>query len=157
MTLSLPIAPFERDFVRMTTSGYQRFFAELKRRKVFKVAAVLALIIGAMAIFAGGQVLLGQDPGYYVIDWLPIYNFTMGVLSALVAAPLIWRESRWALPAAVATLATHTTVMAVLRTAYGGVVAPDSIRAMTIRMVAWLVILGLLLVQTRRDDRAVSA
>ena len=127
------------------------------KQMLFKVAAVLALIIGAMAIFAGGQVLLGQDPGYYVIDWLPIYNFTMGVLSALVAAPLIWRESRWALPAALATLATHTTVMAVLRTAYGGVVAPDSIRAMTIRMVAWLVILGLLLVQTRRDDRAVSA
>jgi hypothetical protein len=118
---------------------------------LFKIAAVLALIIGAMAIVAGGQVLLGQDPGYYVIDWLPVYNFSMGLLSALVAAPLIWRESRWALPAALVTLATHTTVMAVLRTAYSDVVAPDSLRAMTIRMVAWLLILGLMFVQVRRS------
>jgi hypothetical protein len=127
------------------------------KQMLFKIAAVLALIIGAMAIFAGGQVLLGKDPGYYVIDWLPVYNVTVGLLSALVTAPLIWRESRWALPAALATLAAHTSVMVVLQTAYSSVVASDSIRAMTIRMAAWLVILALLLVQTRRDARAVSA
>jgi hypothetical protein len=51
------------------------------KRTLSKVAAGLAFIIGAMAIFAGGQVLLGRDPGYYVIGWLPIYNFVMGVLS----------------------------------------------------------------------------
>ena len=42
-----------------------------------KAASILAFAIGAMAIFAGGKVLLGQDPGYYVIDWVPIYNFRL--------------------------------------------------------------------------------
>ena len=121
------------------------------KRPLSKVAAVLAFIIGAMSVFAGGRVLLGQDPGYYVIDWLPIYNFVMGALTVLVVAPLIWRGSRWALPAALATLAAHSLVMVVLRSAYSDVVAPDSLRAMTIRMVAWLLILALMLVQARRS------
>ena len=41
--------------------------------------------------------------------------------------------------------------MVVLRTAYSDVVAPDSLRAMTIRMVAWLLILALMIVQARRS------
>ncbi|MGC9335287.1 MAG: hypothetical protein ACP5JJ_14125 [Anaerolineae bacterium] len=125
------------------------------KQTLLKIAAVLALLIGAMAIFAGGQVLLGKDPGYYVIDWLPIYNFVVGLITALVAAPLIWRGGKWALPAALATLAAHTLVMLVLRTAYRDVVAPDSIRAMTIRMIAWVVILALLLLQARRNTQSV--
>lgn len=122
-------------------------------RILSKIAAVLAFIIGAMAIFAGGQVLLGKDPGYYVIGWLPVYNFAAGVLTAAVTAVLIWRASRYARPAAVITLAAHVLVMVILQTAYRGVVAVDSIRAMTIRIVVWLVILGLMLVQRRKDKR----
>ena len=121
------------------------------KRPLSKAAAVLAFIIGAMAVFAGGQVLLGRDPGYYVIDWLPIYNFVVGALTVLVIAPLIWRGSKWALPAALATFAAHSLVMVVLRTAYSDVVAPDSLRAMTIRMAAWLLILALLFVRARRS------
>lgn len=49
------------------------------QRNLHKAAAILALIIGGMAIFAGGKVLLGNDPGYSVIDWLPIYNFGIGL------------------------------------------------------------------------------
>jgi hypothetical protein len=75
----------------------------------------------------------------------------MGVFAVLVVAPLIWRGSKWALPAALAALAAHSLVMVVLRTAYSDVVAPDSLRAMTIRMVAWLLILGLMFVQVRRS------
>jgi hypothetical protein len=119
------------------------------KRTLSKVVAVLAFVIGAMAIFAGGQVLLGRDPGYYVIDWLPIYNFVMGVLTVLVVAPLIWRASKWALPAALAALAAHSLVMVVLRTAYSDVVAPDSLRAMTIRIVVWLLILALMFMEAR--------
>ncbi|MCO6453415.1 MAG: hypothetical protein J5I90_21715 [Caldilineales bacterium] len=124
------------------------------KQTLFKIAAVLAFIIGAMAIFAGGGVLLGRDPGYYVIDWLPVYNFIMGLLAVLVVAPLIWRGSKWALPAALATLAAHTLVMVMLQTAYSAVVAPDSLRAMTIRIVVWLLITGLVFVQTRRNRPA---
>lgn len=34
-----------------------------------KIASVLAFIIGAMAAVAGGQVLVGKTPEYYVINW----------------------------------------------------------------------------------------
>jgi hypothetical protein len=112
--------------------------------KLTKIAAVLAFIIGAMAVFAGGRVLLGTDPGYYVIDWLPVYNFTVGMITVLVTAVLIWKNSRYAWPAAVATLSAHILVMLSLLVAYRDVVAPDSLRAMTIRIVVWLIILALL-------------
>ena len=62
------------------------------------IAATLALVIGVMAIIAGGQVLfLGCDPGYYVIDWLVVYNFTVGVLS-VGAAAWIWLRCSYSLP-----------------------------------------------------------
>lgn len=115
-----------------------------------KIAAALAFIIGIMAIFAGGQVLLGQLPDYYVIGWLPVYNFIAGLISALVVAILIWRDSPFALPAAAIIFGAHAVVMLVIQTAYRGVVAPDSLRAMTIRLAVWLVILVLLFLQSRR-------
>ncbi len=119
--------------------------------RLSKLAALLAFGIGAMAITAGGKVLLGQPPGYYVIDWLPVYNFSVGVISAGVTAVLIWRNHRFALPAALATLAGHSVVMAVLLTAYRSVVAADSLVAMTLRIGVWAVVAVLLLVQARGD------
>ena len=116
-----------------------------------KIAAVLAFVIGAMAIFAGGQVLLGILPDYYVIDWLPVYNFIMGVVSAFFTALLIWKNSKIALPAAVATFGLHAVVMLVLQVGYQGLVASDSIKAMTVRLVAWLIILTLMVIQLRKN------
>ena len=116
-----------------------------------RVAAILAFIIGAMAVFAGVQVLLGNDPGYYVINWLPIYNYTAGILTVFIIAILIWRRSHLAWFAAVATFVAHALVMVVLLAAYSDVVAVDSIRAMTIRMVAWVIIMGLMYAQVRKD------
>ena len=120
--------------------------------KLTKVAAVLAFIIGVMAIFAGGQVvLLGKVMDYYVIDWLVVYNFIMGLLTVIVTAILIWKNSRYALTAAIVTLAVHSAVMVILLTAYKDVVAPDSIVAMTVRIVVWLIILALMTIQARKD------
>jgi hypothetical protein len=115
-----------------------------------KIAAILALMIGTMAIFAGGRVLLGTDPGYYVIDWLPVYNFTVGLITVLVTAVLIWRKSRHARPAVGATFAAHALVMLTLLTIYRDVVAPDSLVAMTVRIVVWLVILTLMIVAGKK-------
>jgi hypothetical protein len=116
-----------------------------------KIAAVLAFVIGAMAVFAGGKMLLGVPPDYYVIDWLPIYNFAIGVVSVFFSSVVIWRNSLLALMVAVATLAAHAIVMLILLTAYRSVVAPDSLVAMTVRLAVWSVILILLLVQRRRE------
>ena len=118
-----------------------------------KIAAAIAFIIGAMAIFAGGQVLLGKIMDYYVIDWLPIYNLILGLISAFITAILIWKGSKFAMPVAVSTFASHGIVMLVLQTAYRDVVAPDSIKAMTVRLVVWLIILALMIVQDRKDKQ----
>lgn len=123
------------------------------KSKLTKTAAVMTVIIGAMAIFAGGQVVLGKVMDYYVIDWLPIYNFTVGLISAFFTAIIIWRGSKIALPAAIVTLTAHATVMLVLQTAYRDVVASESIRAMSIRIAAWLIILALMLIQARKNNR----
>ncbi len=119
-----------------------------------KIAAILAFIIGAMAVFAGLQVLLGNDPGYYVINWLPIYNYTAGVLTVFITAILNWQRRKLAGFAAIATFSEHTLDMVIIQTAYRDVVAVDSIRAMTIRMLAWAIILGLMYAQTRKDKKA---
>jgi hypothetical protein len=115
-----------------------------------KVASALALVIGGMAVVAGGQVLLGSDPGYPVINWVPVYNYTVGILTVLVSSVLLWKGHRMALGVTIATLGLHTLVMLLLQTSYREIVAMESLRAMTIRLTAWLIILGLMLLQSRQ-------
>ena len=119
-----------------------------------KIAAVLAFIIGAMAIFAGGQVLLGKVMDYYVIDWLPVYNLIAGLVSSFVTAILIWKGSKYAMSAAVGIFAVHGIVMLVLQTAYRDLVAPDSIKAMIVRLVVWSIILTLMIVQAQKNNKS---
>ncbi len=121
-----------------------------------KIAAVLAFVIGAMAIFAGGQVLLGQLPDYYVIDWLPLYNFTLGLTSAFFAPYVIWKDGKLSLPVSLTTFSLHALVMLTLQTAYREVVAPDSIKAMTVRILAWMVISALIMVRKYSDQKATA-
>ena len=115
-----------------------------------KIASILAFIIGGMAVFAGAQVLLGNDPGYYVITWLPLYNYTVGILTICITAVFIFTNSRFALPSTIGTFSLHALVMLIILTAYRGVVAPDSIRAMTIRLIVWAIILVLMIIQSRK-------
>ena len=115
-----------------------------------KIASILAFLIGAMAIFAGAKPLLGSNPGYYVINWLPLYNYTIGVLTVFVTAILIWTNSRIAMPAAIATFSVNVAVILILQTAYRGIVAPDSIQAMIIRVIVWVIILTLMFFQARK-------
>ncbi len=122
-----------------------------------KIAAVLALIIGAMAVFAGGRVLLGNDPGYYVINWLPLYNYSIGLITLTITAVLIWTSSKHALTVSIGTFSLHALVMLILQTAYRGVVAADSLEAMTIRLVVWAVILGLMIFPARSKTKPVTA
>lgn len=57
---------------------------------------------------------------------------------------LIWKQSRYAMPAAIVILVTHGVVMLILLIGYGDVVAKDSLVAMTIRITAWAMIVALL-------------
>jgi hypothetical protein len=121
------------------------------KRTLSKVAAILALIIGALAVVAGGSVLRGWEPGYTMVGWLPIYNFVAGWLAMLVAAPLIWRGSRWALPIALVALSAHAVAMLLTQLVNGDVVAMQSIAAMAVRLMVWAVIVILLWLQVRRN------
>ena len=122
-----------------------------------KIAAIVAIIIGGMAIFAGGKVLLGNDPGYYVINWLPLYNYTFGVLSISITAVLIWIGSKYALTAAISTFSFHGLVMLILQTFYSSVVSGESIKAMTIRLIAWAIILALMFFSRQKNYQQVTA
>ena len=117
-----------------------------------KIASALAFVIGAIAVFAGGKVLLGVLPDYYVIDWLPGYNFAMGLISIFFSSIVIWKNNRFAM-LAIGTLGLHAIVMLVLQTAYREVIAVDSIVATTVRLVIWAVIVILLVIQQRQTNQ----
>lgn len=119
--------------------------------KLTKTAAVLAFIIGAMAILAGRQILLGKVMDYYVIGWLPTYNLVAGIISAFFTAVLIWKGSKLAMPSAIATFLAHSLVMVIIQTSYQNLVATDSILAMIFRMVVWLVIISLMLFHRKNN------
>jgi hypothetical protein len=119
-----------------------------------KIASVLAFIIGGMAIFAGGKVLLGIDPGYYVINWVPVYNYTMGILTVFFTAILLWKNSRLAMPATVGTFSLHALVMLLLQTVFRDTVAAESIQAMTLRLIVWAIILGMVFLRSRKGRSA---
>jgi hypothetical protein len=110
-----------------------------------RIAAVVAWIIGALAVAAGARVVvLSADPGYHVIDWLVRYNLAVGLVTVLVTAVLIWRGSRYARAGALATLAAHGSVLLILVAGSRDVVAVESLVAMSVRVAAWLLIYALL-------------
>ena len=119
-----------------------------------KLAALLAFGIGVMAIYASVKPLLGNNPNYNVVNWLPLYNYTMGVLAVSIGAILIWVNSKFALPFAIGTFSIHAVVMLILQTVYSGFVAPASLQAMEIRLAVWLVILILMILQWRMQKKA---
>ena len=125
-------------------------------RTLDRVAAVLALIIGVLGVIAGGQALLGRIPGWNVIGWLPVYNFIMGVVAICVVAPLIWRGSRYALPAALVTFGANVVTVFILQIAFRDAVARESMVAMLLRLAVWLVILVLMFLQSRRKRPATA-
>ncbi len=122
-----------------------------------RVAALAAFIIGAMAVFAGAPVLLGRNPGWHVIGWVPYYNTAMGLISAVVTAVLLWLGRRLGRVLAVVTLAAHSAVLLWLATVQGATVASDTLRAMAFRVVVWALVVGLIVLQRRRDARHTPA
>lgn len=113
-----------------------------------RIASIIAFLVGAMSIVAGGKVIRGWEPGWSVIAWLPVYNFIMGIL-ALIPAVLIWMNNRHAFVASAVTLGIHVTVLALLLVAFRNTVAFQSVGAMSFRIAAWAVVLALLWLRPR--------
>lgn len=107
--------------------------------------ALLAILFGAMTIFAGSRVLAGTNPGYVVFLPLLIYNTMMGFVYVGVGA-MAWRNLNSGCKGAFAIFLLNLMVLAAIGIAYtpGGAVAVDSLRAMTMRTVVWLALFSAL-------------
>ncbi len=105
------------------------------------LVAGVAALFGVITLFAGGRVLLGADPGYEVFRPLLVYNTAMG-LAYLAAGVAVWRSVRAGRSAAGAIFALNLFVLVSILLVYrgGGAVAVESLRAMTLRTVVWLVL-----------------
>jgi uncharacterized membrane protein len=104
-----------------------------------KVVALLAAIIGIMAVVTGSRVLLGLfDPGYNYFTALISYNIFMGMVS-FVAGILIWRQNSKALLLSKIITIFHIIVLLLLVTVFREIISIQSIGAMAFRSVAWLI------------------
>ena len=109
-----------------------------------KVTAVVAIVIGGMAIVAGTRVLTGLAvPEYEYFNTLVIYNVVMGLIS-LFAGYLIWKNFEWALPLSALITGFHIIVLALLLTVFKDIIPSHSINAMLFRSAIWFVILFVL-------------
>ena len=60
--------------------------------------------------------MIGKVIDDYVIDWLPIYSYIVGIISVF-AAIIIWKDSKIVMPIAIGILTNNVMVMPVLLTA----------------------------------------
>ena len=105
------------------------------------VLALVAVLFGLLTIFAGTRVLLGSDPGYTVYRPLLIYNAGMGIVY-MIAGIIAFRNIKKGMYAAALIFSLNLVVLAAVYYLYtaGGAVAIDSLRAMTLRTVVWLIL-----------------
>jgi hypothetical protein len=118
------------------------------------LVAVVALVFGLVTLWAGGTVLAGRDTGYVVYQPLLLFNTVMGV-AYLAAGVIAWRRALWGRHAAAVILVLNVLVLGGVIYLYrtGAEVAVDSVRAMSLRSIVWLMLLLALawMSRTRRD------
>lgn len=113
---------------------------------VQQTASILAFLVGVMSIVAGGMVIRGWQPKWDVINWLPIYNFMIGIFT-LIPAYLLWFNHRYALISSILIFSIHTIVLLLLFIVFRNTAAFQSIGVMSFRVAIWIVILALLYVR----------
>jgi phosphate starvation-inducible membrane PsiE len=105
----------------------------------FKIASILAFILGCMSIIAGSKVLLGIDTKTYnVINWLVIYNVIFGFIS-IIASYFIWSKHQLAKKGVIIILVSHSLILSYIYL-FSVNVASESIKAMLFRVVVLLLI-----------------
>jgi len=106
---------------------------------VIKIVAVLATIIGIMAVVTGSRVLLGFfDPDYQYFSELVSYNVIMGAVSVITGI-YIWQKNNKAIFFALFITSAHIIVFLLLKTVFSDVISDHSVNAMTFRSVIWIV------------------
>jgi hypothetical protein len=128
------------DILKETELNQSRYM-----RIIQGVFSFVAALFGLATITAGVRVLAGSDPGYIVFRPLLIYNTAMG-LAYVVAGVIAWRSFDRGKYAAATIFVLNFLVLGAIGYLYatGSAVAIDSLRAMILRTVVWLVLfLGL--------------
>ena len=107
-----------------------------------RIMAAVAVVFGIVTIIAGSRVLTGTDPGYTVFQPLLVYNTLMGVVY-IVGGLMIWRNLLRGKYVAASIFTLNLIVLGGIAYLYfvSDGVAVDSLRAMTLRTVVWLVLL----------------
>lgn len=107
----------------------------------YKLAAVIAFLIGLMSVVAGVRVLMGiSTPDYNILNWLVVYNVFAGVISITVSI-LIWKKYWQAFAASILISVAHITVLVLLISAFNEITASESIKAMIFRSTIWIIII----------------
>lgn len=110
----------------------------IRTRKL--IAALLALIIGALPIYAGTRVLAGIDvPSHPVLDWLVIYNVTLGTISVFMAF-FLWKSWKGTRALSLLIMTAHFLVFLWLLTMPREEVALKSQVVMGVRTATWVLI-----------------
>lgn len=106
-----------------------------------KMLIGVALIFGLLTMFEGSRVLLGSDPGYIVFRPLLMYNAAMGIVY-VAAGVFAWRNLKKGMYMAASIFALNLLVLMMIFFLYaeGESIAVDSLRAMSLRTVVWLVL-----------------
>ena len=104
-----------------------------------KIAAILALLIGVLSLFAGSKVLFGIDSkDYNVLIWLVSYNVFFGFIS-IITAYFIWKGLTKGKNLTLFILTMHFMVFIYLNF-ISKTVAMESIKAMIFRTGIWIII-----------------
>lgn len=101
----------------------------------------MAILFGAMTLFAGSRVLAGTNPGYGVYLPLLIYNTVMGGFYIAVGVSA-WRSLALGKRGAALLFLLNLIVLVAIGVSYtaGGSVASESLGAMALRTGVWLMI-----------------
>lgn len=109
-----------------------------------KIVAILATLIGLMAIVTGTRVLLGFfDPDYVYFETLIVYNIVMGLFSVIVGI-LIWLKNDKSLLLSFIITGFHIVMLLSLLTIYREIISNHSIGAMIFRSSVWVIFSSLI-------------
>ena len=109
-----------------------------------RALAIVAVLFGVVTLVSGGRVLLGADPGYVVYRPLLVFNTVMGAVYLLTGA-MAWFDVRSGRRGALLIVVLNALMLAFIAWLFlagSGVVARQSVAAMSFRTVVWLVLWG---------------
>lgn len=113
----------------------------MKDNARYKLATIIAFLIGLISVVVGTRVLMGfNTPDYHVLNWLVDYNVVAGLISIAVSI-LIWKKYWQAFAASLLIAAAHITVLVLLISTFNEIAASESIKAMIFRSTIWIIII----------------